>query len=132
MNNNNNSIKIGSNRSFGIVFAIVFLIISFYPLINGNEILVWSLILSIIFFILGIVNSILLKPFNFVWFKFGIFLGSFVSPIIMGLVYFVVVFPTFLILRIFKKNYLNINFEKNKLSYWITIKDRNNSMEDQF
>ena len=132
MNNNNNSIKIGSNRSFGIVFAIVFLIISFYPLINGNEILVWSLILSIIFFILGIVNSILLKPFNFVWFKFGIFLGSFVSPIIMGLVYFVVVFPTFLILRIFKKNYLNINFEKNKLSYWITIKDRNNLMEDQF
>ncbi len=132
MNNNKNSIKIGSNRSFGIVFAIVFLIISFYPLINGNEILVWSLILSIIFFILGIVNSILLKPFNFVWFKFGIFLGSFVSPIIMGLVYFVVVFPTFLILRIFKKNYLNINFEKNKLSYWITIKDRNNSMEDQF
>ena len=132
MNNNKSSIKIGSNRSFGIVFSIVFLIISFYPLTNGNEILVWSLILSIIFFLLGIVNSILLKPLNFLWFKFGIFLGSFVSPIIMGLVYFLVVFPTFLILRIFKKNYLNIKYDKNKLSYWITIKDKNNSMEDQF
>tara|TARA_B100001287_G_scaffold191839_1_gene162118 strand:+ start:492 stop:890 length:399 start_codon:yes stop_codon:yes gene_type:complete len=132
MNNNKSSIKIGSNRSFGIVFSIVFLIISFYPLTNGNEILVWSLILSIIFFLLGIINSILLKPLNFLWFKFGIFLGSFVSPIIMGLVYFLVVFPTFLILRIFKKNYLNIKYDKNKLSYWITIKEKNNSMEDQF
>ena len=132
MNDNKNSIKIGSNRSFGIVFSIVFLIISFYPLTKGNEIFLWSLILSIIFLVLGIINSILLKPLNFVWFKFGIFLGSFVSPIVMGLVYFAVVFPTFLILRIFKKNYLNINYEKNKLSYWINIKDRNNSMEDQF
>jgi predicted membrane protein len=132
MDDNKNSIKIGSNRSFGIVFSIVFLIISFYPLTKGNEIFLWSLILSIIFLVLGIINSILLKPLNFVWFKFGIFLGSFVSPIVMGLVYFAVVFPTFLILRIFKKNYLNINYEKNKLSYWINIKDRNNSMEDQF
>ena len=132
MNDNKNSIKIGSNRSFGIVFSIVFLIISFYPLTKGNEIFLWSLILSIIFLVLGIINSILLKPLNFVWFKFGIFLGSFVSPIVMGLVYFAVVFPTFLILRKFKKNYLNINYEKNKLSYWINIKDRNNSMEDQF
>ena len=115
MDDNKNSIKIGSNRSFGIVFSIVFLIISFYPLTKGNEIFLWSLILSIIFLVLGIINSILLKPLNFVWFKFGIFLGSFVSPIVMGLVYFAVVFPTFLILRIFKKNYLNINYEKNKL-----------------
>ena len=132
MNNNKNSIKIGSNRSFGIVFSIVFLLISFYPLTKGDEILEWSLILGIVFFILGIFNSILLKPLNIVWFKFGIFLGSFVSPIIMGLVYFAVVFPTFLFLRIFKKNYLNIRYEKNKKSYWIIVKDRNNSMKDQF
>jgi len=132
MNSNKNSIKIGSNRSFGIVFSIVFLLISFYPLTKGNEILEWSLILGIVFFILGIFNSILLKPLNIVWFKFGIFLGSFVSPIIMGFVYFAVVFPTFLFLRIFKKNYLNISYEKNKKSYWIIVKDRNNSMKDQF
>ena len=132
MNSNKNSIRIGSNRSFGIVFSIVFLLISFYPLTKGDEILEWSLILGIVFFILGIFNSILLKPLNIVWFKFGIFLGSFVSPIIMGLVYFAVVFPTFLFLRIFKKNYLNIRYEKNKKSYWIIVKDRNNSMKDQF
>ena len=127
-----NSVKIGSNRSFGIVFSIVFLIISFYPLTNGNQILIWSLIFSFIFLILGIINSILLKPLNFMWFKFGIFLGNFISPIMMGLVYFLVVFPTFLILRIFKKNYLNIKYEKNKYSYWIDVKERNNSMKDQF
>ena len=132
MNSNKNSIRIGSNRSFGIVFSIVFLLISFYPLTKGDEILEWSLILGIVFFILGIFNSILLKPLNIVWFKFGIFLGSFVSPIIMGLVYFAVVFPTFLFLRIFKKSYLNIRYEKNKKSYWIIVKDRNNSMKDQF
>ena len=127
-----NSVKIGSNRSFGIVFSIVFLIISFYPLTNGNQILIWSLIFIFIFLILGIINSILLKPLNFMWFKFGIFLGNFISPIMMGLVYFLVVFPTFLILRIFKKNYLNIKYEKNKYSYWIDVKERNNSMKDQF
>ena len=132
MINKKNFVKIGSNRSFGIVFSIVFLIISFYPLINGNEILIWSLILSFIFLILGVLNSILLKPLNFIWFKFGIFLGNFISPIIMGLVYFLVVFPTFLILRIFKKNYLNIKFEKNKHTYWINVKKIDNSMKDQF
>ena len=127
-----NKIKSSSNKSFGIVFFIVFLIIAFYPLFNNESIRVWALLLSFIFLFLGILDSVLLTPLNSLWFKFGLFLGKFVSPIIMGFVYFAVVFPTFLFLKIFKKNYLNIKYEKNKHSYWKDVQNKNNSMKDQF
>ena len=81
-------IKIGSNRSFGIVFFIVFLLIAIYPLINQGEIRVWSVLISLLFLILGIINSKILTPLNKVWFKFGIFLGKIISPIIMGIIFF--------------------------------------------
>ena len=106
-------IKIGSNRSFGVVFSIVFLVIALFPLLNGHNIRIWSIILSLIFFILGLLNSNILSPLNRIWFKFGIILGSIVSPIIMGLVFFLVVTPTSLILRLFKKDTLNL--KKNKI-----------------
>ena len=127
-----NEIKSGSNRSFGIVFFIVFLLISLYPIIDGESLRLWSLIISIFFLFLGIVNSKLLTPLNFIWFKFGLFLGKYISPLIMLLVYFLVVFPTFLLIKIFKKNYLNINYDKNKHSYWIKVKHKKNNMRDQF
>ena len=127
-----NNIKVGSVKSFGIVFFFVFIIIALYPLLNNHEIRVWSLIIGFIFLILGLINSPLLKPLNLIWFKFGLFLGKFIAPIIMGIVYFVIVFPTFLLLKIFKKNYLNIKYERNKKSYWISIKDKNTTMKDQF
>ena len=79
--------KIGSNRSFGIVFFIVFLIISLWPLLSSNEIRIWSLIVSIIFLTLGLINSKILTPLNKLWFKFGIFLGNIISPIVMGIIY---------------------------------------------
>ena len=125
-------IKASSSRSFGIVFFFVFTIIALYPLLNNNEIRFWSLIIAIIFLFLGIVNSPLLKPLNLIWFKFGLFLGKFIAPIIMGIVYFMVVFPTFLLLKMFKRNYLNIKYERNKSSYWINVKDKNTTMKDQF
>ena len=128
----NKNIKISSNKSFGIVFFIFFLIISLYPLIHGENLRTWSLCLSIIFLILGFLNSIFLTPLNFLWFNFGLFLGKFISPLVLGVVYFIVVFPTSLILKIFKKNYLNIKFNKNTHSYWINIKNKTSSMEDQF
>ena len=128
----NKNIKISSNKSFGIVFFIFFLIISLYPIIHGESLRIWSFCLSIIFLILGFLNSIFLTPLNFLWFNFGLFLGKFISPLVLGVVYFVVVFPTSLILKIFKKNYLNIKFDKNKHSYWINIKNKTSSMEDQF
>ena len=78
------------------------------------------------------VNSPILKPLNLIWFKFGLFLGKFIAPIVMGIVYFIVVFPTFLFLKLIKKNYLNIKYERNKTSYWINIKEKISTMRDQF
>ena len=128
----NSNIKIGTNKSFGIVFFVVFLLIGFYPLLNDDSLRWWAIIVSVFFLLLGFLNSVLLTPLNSIWFKFGLFLGKFVSPIVMGLVYFAVVFPTFLFLKLLKKNYLNIKYEKNKLSYWMDVKDKNKSMKDQF
>ena len=125
--------QISSTRSFGVVFFVVFLIISLYPLINQESVRVWSLIISFIFLFLGILNSILLSPLNVLWANFGLFLGKFVSPIVMGIVYFIVVFPTFLFVKLFKKNYLNLKYDKSKETYWITNQiNKNNNMKDQF
>ena len=126
-----NKIRIGSNRSFGIVFFIFFLIISTYPLIKGGEIRVWSLIIALIFLILGIINSELLTPLNKIWFKFGIFLGNFVSPIIMGIIFFIVVTPVSLILKLLGKDVLNIK-KNNKRTYWIDKSDPKSKMKNQF
>ena len=90
---NKNNIKIGSNKNFGIVFFIFFLIVSIFPLFKNGEIRVWSLIVGIIFLILGLTNSKILTPLNIIWFKIGIFLGNFVSPIVMAIVFFLVVTP---------------------------------------
>ncbi|WP_435167411.1 SxtJ family membrane protein [Candidatus Pelagibacter bacterium nBUS_28] len=127
-----NNIKASSVRSFGIVFFLVFIFIAFYPLLNDQSIRIWSLIVGFIFLFLGIVKSPILKPLNIIWFKFGIFLGKFIAPIVMGVVYFAIVFPTFLLLKLFKRNYLNIKYERNKNSYWLSTKDKNTTMKDQF
>ncbi len=127
----NDNIKIGSNKTFGIFFAIVFLIIAFWPLINGNSIRNWPIPIAIIFLILGVFNSKLLSPLNKLWIKFGLFLGLIVSPLIMGLIYFLVATPTGLIMKLFKKDILNLKFNKSK-TYWLE-KDKNKStMKNQF
>ena len=124
-------IKISSNRSFGIVFFIFFLIVSIYPLIKGAEIRIWSLIIALIFLILGIINSKLLTPLNKIWFKLGILLGNFISPIIMGIVFFVVVTPVSLILKLLGKDILNLK-QNNKKSYWIDKSGPKSKMKKQF
>ena len=124
-------IKIGSNRSFGVVFFIVFLLIAIYPLINSGELRIWSLILSLSFLILGLLNSKILSPLNRIWFKFGIILGGIVSPIIMGLVFFFVVTPISLILRLFKKDTLNLK-KNDSMTYWIKKLDKKSKMKNQF
>ena len=124
-------IKIGSNRSFGIVFFIVFLLVSIYPLINGENIRYWSLMISLIFLILGFLNSNVLTPLNKLWFKFGIFLGRIISPFIMGIIFFFVVTPTGLLMRIFKKDLLNLKFNNDK-SYWIEKTEPKSKMKNQF
>ena len=82
------NIKIGSNRSFGIVFFIVFLLIALYPLLNSKDVRIWSLIIALIFLVLGLFNSNILSPLNKIWFKFGILLGKIVSPLIMAIIFF--------------------------------------------
>ena len=124
-------IKISSNRSFGIVFFVVFLLIALYPLINTEEIRIWSLIISLIFLILGLINSRILNPLNKLWFKFGILLGKIVSPIIMGIIFFLVVTPIGFIMRILGKDVLNLKFNKNK-SYWIEKTGPKSKMKNQF
>ena len=127
-----NKVKIGSNKSFGLVFFLVFLIISFYPILNGDQLRVWSLVLSIIFLILGLINSKLLTPLNKVWFKFGIILGAIIAPIVMGVVFFFVVTPTGLIMKIFGKDLLKKKFDKNAKSYWIKRNITLGTMKRQF
>ena len=124
-------IKIGSNKSFGIVFSIVFLLIAIYPLINSEGLTVWSLIIAIIFLFLGLINSKILTPLNKLWFKFGILLGRIVSPIIMGIIFFLVVTPIALIMRIIGKDLLNLKFNKEK-SYWIEKNGPKSKMKNQF
>ena len=121
-----------TNRNFGIVFFIVFILIALYPLINEENIRNWSLIIAFVVLFLGLINSIFLTPLNALWFKIGLILGKFVAPLIMGIVYFAIVFPTFLFLKIIKKNYLNLKYERNKKSYWIDVVDKDKSMKDQF
>tara|TARA_Y100000591_G_C21279233_1_gene426463 strand:+ start:121 stop:504 length:384 start_codon:yes stop_codon:yes gene_type:complete len=124
-------IRLGSNRSFGIVFFIVFLLIGLYPLINSADIRIWSLIVSLIFLVLGILDSKILNPLNKIWFKFGILLGKFVSPLIMGIIFFFVVSPIGILMRILKKDLLNLKFNDNK-SYWIKKTGPKSKMKNQF
>ncbi len=128
---NYKDIKIGSNRSFGVVFFIVFLLIGLWPILKGNELRIWAIVISLIFLILGILNSKILTPFNKVWFRFGIFLGNFISPIIMGIVFFLVVTPTGLIMKLFRKDLINLR-KNNSSTYWIEKKDIKSSMKNQF
>ena len=127
----NKDIKLGSNRSFGIVFFVVFFIISIYPIINDNPIRLWSLILSLIFLILGLINSKILTPLNIIWMKFGMYLGIFISPIVMGIVFFLVVTPIGIIMRILRKDLLNLRMNKEN-SYWIEKDKIKSNMKNQF
>ena len=124
-------IKLPSNKNFGIVFSIVFLIISLWPLLSQNDIRIWSLIISGIFLVLGLINSKLLLPLNKIWFKFGIFLGNFIAPIVMGIIYFMVVTPTGLIMKMLGKDLLNLK-KNNKDTYWIDKDNSNNDLKNQF
>ena len=128
---NTKDIKIGSNKSFGIVFAVVFSLIALWPLLKGNEIRLWSLIISIIFLTLGLLNSKILTPLNKLWFKLGILLGNFIAPIIMGIIFFFVVTPTGIIMKLLRKDLIKLK-KNNDESYWIEKKDIKSSMKNQF
>ncbi len=126
------NIKISSNRSFGVVFFLFFFILFLWPLTKGQEVKIWLFIVSVIFLVLGLINSKLLTPLNQIWFKFGILLGKFVSPVVMGIVFFLVVTPTGFIMRLMSKNLLRLKKDNNLNTYWIKKKGHQTSMKKQF
>ena len=128
---NKKKIRISSNRSFGIVFFTVFFIVSIYPIFKSGDLRIWSLIISIIFLILGLLNSKILTPLNKIWFKFGVLLGNIISPIVMGIVFFLVVTPISLLMKALGKDILNLKKNTNK-SYWIEKTGPKSKMKDQF
>ena len=111
-------IQIGSNKSFGIVFAVVFLIIALWPLLDEGMFRVWALVTGIILFIISFIYPSIFKPFNYIWFKFGLLLGKIVTPIVMGFLYFFTITPTALIMRTLKKRPLDLEFDESLDSYW--------------
>ena len=127
----NSNIKLPTSRNFGIVFFVVFLLIAIWPILNNGEIRIWSLIISSIFLILGLLNSKLLTPLNKIWFKLGILLGNIIAPLIMAIIFFVVVTPTGLIIKIFRKDLLNLKKNKNQ-TYWLKKDNSNSSLKNQF
>ncbi len=124
-------IQISSNKSFGIVFFIFFFIISVYPLTKDQNIIIWCFSLSIVFLILGLLNSSILTPLNKIWFKFGIFLGKIVSPLVMGIIFFLVVTPIGFFMKVLGKDLLNLKYNKKK-SYWIEKSGPKSKMKNQF
>ena len=123
--------KVNSNRSFGIVFFVVFLLISFWPSIEGQSLRIWALTVSLIFLVLGLLNSKLLSPFNLIWVKFGEVLGRIIAPIAMGVVYFIIITPIGLFMRLIGKDLLRTKFSKNN-SYCIKREKNIGSMKRQF
>ena len=121
-----------SNRSFGLLFFIVFLILGFWPLKSGESLNFYFFAISLIFLILGLINSKLLSPLNKFWIKLGVILGNIIAPIVMALVYFVILTPVSLIVRLFGKDLLALRFLKKKETYWITRKKALGSMKKQF
>ena len=127
-----NKIKISSNRNFGLVFFIVFLIVSLWPLTYGEPIRIWSLIISMVFLILGLMNSKLLTPLNKLWFKFGMILGAIVAPIVMGVIFFLVVTPIGLVMNMMGKDLLNKRYNEKKETYWVKRDMPMSTMKRQF
>ena len=128
----NSNIKISSNRNFGLVFFIVFLIVSIWPLTYDEPVRIWSAIISSVFLILGLMNSKLLTPLNKLWFKFGMILGAIIAPIVMGVVFFLVITPIGLTMRIMGKDLLRKKYDKKKETYWIKRDKPVNTMKKQF
>jgi len=126
------NIKISSNRNFGLVFFFIFLIVSIWPLIHDESPRIWSAIISLTFLILVMTRSKLLTPLNLLWAKFGIILGSIIAPIVMGVVFFLVVTPIGLVMKIAGKDLLSTKYDKKKETYWVKRDKPTSTMKQQF
>ena len=120
-----------NNKSFGILFFIIFLLIALWPLLNSEFIRMWALGIASIFLVLGLINSKILTPVKKSWIKLGEILGKIIAPIVMGLIYFLIITPIGLLMRLVGKDVLNLKFNKNK-TYWIKRAKNINTMKRQF
>ena len=130
--NNKSNIKMGSNRSFGLVFFVVFLILGLWPVKSGGDINIFLILISLVFLFLAITKSMFLTPLNKLWFKFGIKLGAIIAPIVMGVVFFLVVTPIGIMMKITGKDLINKKINKNIKTYWLNRKKAVGSMKRQF
>ena len=125
--------KRSSNRSFGLLFFVVFLVIALWSLTKKNEINLYLISIALIFFVLGILNSKILSPLNKTWIKLGEILGRIVAPVVMAIVYFIILTPISLLVRLFGKDLIGMKFSNDiKKSYWIKRKKNLGSMDKQF
>jgi hypothetical protein len=127
--------KIGSDRSFGVVFAIVFVIIGALPLLKGGDLRLWAFLVAAVFLGLGLFTPRVLRPLNILWFKFGLLLGRIIAPIVISLLFFIAITPTALVMRLLRKDLLSLKFDRKAKSYWINRTKTDNpmgSMKNQF
>ena len=124
--------KKSSNRSFGILFFLVFLGFGLWPLTKKMSPNIYLIVISVIFLILGLLNSKLLSPLNNLWIKFGEILGKVIAPIVMAVVYFLILTPISLLVRLFGKDLIGMKFSNNIKSYWIKRKKHLGTMDKQF
>lgn len=125
-------IERSNERSFGIVFTIFFVILSIYPIINKETINVFFLVISIIFFMITIIRPQLFYFLNKIWFKFGILLGKIVSPLVMGIIFYLTVTPTGIIMRLLGKDLLKKKLEIKEKTYWVKKNKYSGSLKNQF
>ncbi len=111
--------KGGSDRTFGIVFAVVFLLVAFFPLLDGGAVRLWALVPAAAFLVLALVRSTVLTPLNALWTKLGLVLHKIVNPVVLGLMFFAVLTPTALLLRLFGKDLVGRSFDRQRASYWV-------------
>ena len=121
-----------SNKSFGLLFFVVFLILGLWPLKNGESLNFYFITASVVFLILGLLNSKLLSPLNKSWIKLGEILGIIIAPIVMALVFFLILTPVSIIVRLFGKDLIGMKFSNDIKSYWIKRKKHLGSMDKQF
>ncbi len=112
-------IKGSSNRSFGLVFAVVFFLIGLFPLLGSGSVRLWSLGLGAAFLIVSLLRPQVLQPLNKLWTRFGLLLNKIVSPVMLAALFFLVVTPTGLLMRLFSGNPLKPCFDRKAESYWV-------------
>jgi len=112
-------VKGSSDRFFGLTFFVFFLLIALWPLLGGRPVRPVALGLSLAFLAVSFVYPVLLAPLNKLWLKFGALLHSITSPIILGIMFFLVITPIGLLMRLLGKDLLRLKFDPDAPSYWI-------------